>query len=101
MRDIVIRPIGLGDIEPFGRMTGAVMREREYLAFVEPFPLDECAAFVARNLRLGNPHYVAADGAALAGGATSGARRSRCMRTAAIWAWASCPTIAVAAWASA
>ena len=67
MRDIVIRPIGLGDIEPFGRMTGAVMREREYLAFVEPFPLDECAAFVARNLRLGNPHYVAADGAALAG----------------------------------
>ncbi len=59
--EVVIRPITVADIEQFCEVTTAVMRERRYLAFVEGFPLDEAAAFVARNLRLGNPHWVADD----------------------------------------
>ena len=59
MADIVIRPIALADIEQFQRVTDAVMRERRFLAFVEAFPIEEVAAFVARNLRLRNPHVVA------------------------------------------
>jgi len=37
------------------------MRERVFLAFVDGFPIDEAATFVARNLRLGNPQFVAED----------------------------------------
>ena len=43
------------------------MRERRWLAYVEPFPLAESAAFVARNLSVGNPHYVVADGESIVG----------------------------------
>ena len=67
MSDVVIRPIALGDIEAFGRVTDSVMRERRYLAFLEGFPIEECAAFVARNIRLGNPQYVAEDGGEIVG----------------------------------
>jgi len=56
---VSIRPIELRDIEQFQHVTNLVMRERQYLAFVEGFPLDEAATFVARNLRLGNPQCVA------------------------------------------
>ena len=61
MPDAVIRPIALADIEQFRDVTSVVMRERAFLAFVEGFPIDEAAAFVARNLRLGNPQVVAED----------------------------------------
>ena len=57
----VIRPIALGDIAGFRDCVGAVMRERQYLAFLEPFPLDQTAAFVAGNIGSGNPHFVAVD----------------------------------------
>ena len=67
MSDVVIRPIVLGDIEQFHRVTDIVMRERRYMAFVEGFPIDEAAAFVARNLRLGNPQLVADDAGRLVG----------------------------------
>jgi RimJ/RimL family protein N-acetyltransferase len=67
MSDIVIRPIALADIEAFWRVTDAVMRERTFLAFVEGFPLDETAAFVARNIRMRNPHIVADDRGQLVG----------------------------------
>jgi RimJ/RimL family protein N-acetyltransferase len=67
MPGIVIRPIALGDIEQFQHVTNLVMRERRYLAFVEGFPIDEAAAFVARNLRLGNPQLVADDGGRIVG----------------------------------
>jgi ribosomal protein S18 acetylase RimI-like enzyme len=67
MSDVVIRPIVLGDIEQFHRVTGSVMRERCYLAFVEGFAIDEAAAFIARNLRLGNPQLVADDAGQLVG----------------------------------
>jgi ribosomal protein S18 acetylase RimI-like enzyme len=61
MPDAVIRPIALADIEQFRDVTSAVMRERVFLAFVDGFPIDEAATFVARNLRLGNPQFVAED----------------------------------------
>ena len=67
MSEVVIRQIALRDIEEFQRVTHLVMRERRFLAFVEGFPIDECAAFVARNIRLGNPHFVADDDGTLAG----------------------------------
>ena len=65
--EISIRPIELRDIEQFRQVTNRVMRERRYLAFVEGFPLDEAAAFVARNLRLGNPQWVAEHGGRIVG----------------------------------
>ena len=61
MADVVIRPIALADIEQFRHVTDLVMRERSFLAFVEGFPIDEAAAFVARNVRLRNPQFVADD----------------------------------------
>jgi RimJ/RimL family protein N-acetyltransferase len=65
--DVVIRPIALADIGEFQRVTDAVMRERRFLAFVEGFPIEEAAAFVARNLRLRNPQLVADDGGHVVG----------------------------------
>lgn len=67
MPDVVIRPIDLGDIEQFQHVTNLVMRERAYLAFVEGFPIDEAATFVARNLRLRNPQLVADDAGRIVG----------------------------------
>lgn len=61
MSAVVIRPIELKDIEEFQHVTNEVMRERRYLAFVDGFPIDEAATFVARNIRLGNPQLVADD----------------------------------------
>ncbi|HET6802522.1 MAG TPA: GNAT family N-acetyltransferase, partial [Casimicrobiaceae bacterium] len=61
MPDVVVRPIAIGDIEQFRDVTTVVMRERRYLAFIDGFPLDEAATFVARNLQLGNPQWVADD----------------------------------------
>ena len=67
MGDVVIRPIELADIDGFARVTNSVMRERQYLAFLEGFPIDEAASFVARNIRLGNPQYVVEDGGEIVG----------------------------------
>jgi ribosomal protein S18 acetylase RimI-like enzyme len=65
--DIAIRPITLADIEGFIDVTGRVMAERRWLAYTEPFPIDEGAAFVARNLLLSNPQYVADDAGRVVG----------------------------------
>jgi ribosomal protein S18 acetylase RimI-like enzyme len=67
MSEILIRPIALADIEQFQQVTDAVMRERKYLAFIEGFPIDEAALFVARNLRLRNPQVVADDDGRIVG----------------------------------
>jgi len=67
MPNPVIRAIALADIEQFRDVTNAVMGERAFLAFVEGFPIDEAAAFVARNLRLGNPQLVADDAGRIVG----------------------------------
>jgi RimJ/RimL family protein N-acetyltransferase len=63
MPDIVVRP----DIEQFQYVTSSVMRERHFLAFVDGFPIDEAATFVARNMRLGNPQLVVDDGGRVVG----------------------------------
>jgi ribosomal protein S18 acetylase RimI-like enzyme len=62
-----IRPIGIADIEGFRACVAAVMREREYLAYQEPFPLVQTAAFVAANIETGNPQLVADDGGHIVG----------------------------------
>jgi ribosomal protein S18 acetylase RimI-like enzyme len=67
MPDIVVRPIALSDIEQFQYVTSSVMRERHFLAFVDGFPIDEAATFVARNMRLGNPQLVVDDGGRVVG----------------------------------
>ena len=67
MADVVIRPIALADVEQFRHVTDLVMRERSFLAFVEGFPIDEAAAFVARNVRLRNPQFVADDAGRVVG----------------------------------
>ena len=58
---VAIRPITLADIAEFRACVGAVMREREYLAYLEPGPLVQTATFVAANIESGNPQLVAVD----------------------------------------
>ena len=67
MSEVIIRPIALTDIEQFRQVSDTVMRERSFLAFVEGFPIDEAAAFVARNIRIGNPQFVAEEGERIVG----------------------------------
>jgi ribosomal protein S18 acetylase RimI-like enzyme len=64
---VTVRPITLADIEGFGACVGAVMKERDYLAYQEPFPLAQTAAFVATNIECGNPQVVADDGGRIVG----------------------------------
>ena len=64
---VTIRPITLADIECVRDCVAEVMRKRRWMAFVEPFPLPESAAFVARNIASGNPHLIADDGGTIAG----------------------------------
>jgi RimJ/RimL family protein N-acetyltransferase len=65
--DIVIRPVTLADTAGHRECLQEVMAERRCLAFVEPFSLADSAAFVARNLTTGNPHYVVAHGEDIVG----------------------------------
>lgn len=59
---VTVRPVALADVAAWRDCVAEVMRERRWLAFVEPFPLAESAAFVAGNIADGNPHVVADDG---------------------------------------
>ncbi|MEO8741261.1 MAG: GNAT family protein [Casimicrobiaceae bacterium] len=64
---VTVRPIALADIAAWRDCVGEVMSERRWLAFVEPFPLPQSAAFVAANIASGNPHVVADDGSSIVG----------------------------------
>ena len=64
---VAIRPITIGDIEGFRACIGAVMQEREYLAFQEPFPLVQTATFIAENIANGNLQLVAEDAGCIVG----------------------------------
>ena len=57
---VVVRAITLADVAGYRACVGAVMRERKYLAYLEPFSLAETASFVAGNIDNGNPHFIAA-----------------------------------------
>jgi hypothetical protein len=67
LKDVCVRPVELADIAGFRACVDAVMREREYLAFLEAFPLEQTAAFVTTNIDNGNPHFVAAAGERIVG----------------------------------
>ena len=56
-----IRPISLADVVAYREAVAAVMSERRFLAYTEVFSLEESAAFVAKNIRLKNPHWIAID----------------------------------------
>jgi ribosomal protein S18 acetylase RimI-like enzyme len=64
---VTIRPIALADVASYRACVGAVMRERKYLAYLEPFSFTETAAFVAENIDKGNPHFVADDAGQIVG----------------------------------
>lgn len=59
---VVVRPIGLRDIEGFAACVAAVIAEREWLAHLEPFPLPEAARFVAKNVGTGTQLVAEIDG---------------------------------------
>jgi ribosomal protein S18 acetylase RimI-like enzyme len=64
---VIVRRIALADIEGYRECVGAVMKERRFLAYLEPFPLAETASFVAANIDKGNPHWVAEDAGRIVG----------------------------------
>ena len=64
---VMVRPIRLADVTGFRWCVGAVMRERKFLAYLEPFPLAETAAFVTGNIDKGNPQFVAEDAGRIVG----------------------------------
>jgi len=64
---VTIRPITLADVAGFRACVGAVMSERKYLAYLEPFSFTHTAAFVAENLERGNPQIVAEDAGEIVG----------------------------------
>jgi ribosomal protein S18 acetylase RimI-like enzyme len=64
---VTIRPITLGDAAGFRACLGAVMAERKYLAFLEPFSFTHTATFVAENIERGNPQLVAEDAGQIVG----------------------------------
>jgi ribosomal protein S18 acetylase RimI-like enzyme len=64
---VVIRGITLADVAGYRACVGAVMHERRYLAYLEPFSLTETEGFVAGNIDKGNPHFVAEDAGRIVG----------------------------------
>jgi ribosomal protein S18 acetylase RimI-like enzyme len=64
---VVVRGITLADVAGYRACVGAVMRERKFLAYLEPFSFTQTATFVADNIDKGNPHYVAEDASGIVG----------------------------------
>jgi ribosomal protein S18 acetylase RimI-like enzyme len=64
---VIIRPIAIGDTDGFRACVGAVMGERKYLAYLEPFSFTHTATFVAENIERGNPQLVAVDAGRIVG----------------------------------
>ncbi|WP_341210972.1 GNAT family N-acetyltransferase [uncultured Limimaricola sp.] len=62
-----IAPITLDDVEGFRAALDSVARERRFLIFLEAPPPEAARAFVAANLREGNPQFVAHDGGRVVG----------------------------------
>ena len=61
------RQIREEDIDAFYDTFSLVCRERRYLAFVEPPPIEQTRAFVRRNIEHGYPQLVAEVGGKIAG----------------------------------
>lgn len=58
---IVVRQIREADIDGFYRTFAIVCRERRYLAFIEPPPIEQTRAFCRRNIEMVYPQLVAVD----------------------------------------
>jgi RimJ/RimL family protein N-acetyltransferase len=56
---VAIRQIRAEDIESFYRTFAIVVRERRYLAFLEPPPFEHTRAFCLHNIEHGHPQLVA------------------------------------------
>ncbi|HQR11347.1 MAG TPA: GNAT family N-acetyltransferase [Casimicrobiaceae bacterium] len=65
--DVHVRPITLADVAGYRSCVGAVMGERKFLAYLEPFSFAQTATFVAENIENGNPHFVAEDSGQVVG----------------------------------
>lgn len=55
----VIRQIRVEDIASFYETFAIVVRERAYLTFAEPPPIEQAATYVRQNIDKGYPHLVA------------------------------------------
>lgn len=64
---ILIRPLTMGDVEPFNRVVGIVALERLYLRFIDIPPMDMSVSFLKASLDARNPHFGAFDGDELVG----------------------------------
>ena len=64
---IVVRPVVLADVVGVRDCVSSVMRERKYLAYLEPFSFAQTATFVAGGLEQGSPHFVATDNGRIVG----------------------------------
>jgi len=67
LAQIIVRPITLADVAGYSACVCAVMRERRFLAYLEPFSIAETATFDAGNIDKGNPHFVAEDAGRIVG----------------------------------
>jgi RimJ/RimL family protein N-acetyltransferase len=56
---VTIRQIREQDIDGFYATFSIVVRERQYLAFLEPPPIEQTRAFCRRNIEKGYPQLVA------------------------------------------
>ncbi|MFM9941718.1 MAG: N-acetyltransferase family protein [Hyphomicrobiaceae bacterium] len=56
---MTIRQIREADIDSFYATFSIVVRERKFLAFLEPPPIEQTRAFVRRNIEKGYPQLVA------------------------------------------
>ena len=65
MVDVV--PIQENHIEGFHSALDSVCKDRKYLARYEAPPLDSTRKFVKRNIRNGEPQFVALDGGKVVG----------------------------------
>lgn len=59
--NVEIRQIRATDIESFYETFSIVVRERKFLAFIEPPPIEMTRTFVMRNIEQGYPQLVVVD----------------------------------------
>ena len=64
---IEIRQIGEDDVDGFHETFALVARERRYLSFLEPPPLEQTRAFIRQNIAGGIPQLVAVRDGAIVG----------------------------------
>jgi len=63
----LVRPITIADADGYNRALDIVAREERFLRMVAAPPVEGSRDFVAGNIAVGNPHFVALDGAEVVG----------------------------------